>query len=58
MYLSYTVGKLAILKMRDDLKAREGESFSLREFHDDLLGYGAAPLSAVRKALLGDDELL
>jgi uncharacterized protein (DUF885 family) len=58
MYLSYTVGKLAIMKMRDDLAARDGDAFSLHEFHDALLAYGAAPLSAIRRALLGDDALL
>jgi uncharacterized protein (DUF885 family) len=58
MYLSYTVGKLAIVKMRDDLAERDGDSFSLQRFHDDLLGFGAAPLSAIRMAMLGDDALL
>jgi uncharacterized protein (DUF885 family) len=57
MYLSYTVGKLVILKLRDDVRAaRETakEEFVLREFHDALLSFGAAPLGAVRSAMLGD----
>ncbi len=57
MYLAYTTGKLVILKLRDDVKrARESakQPFSLREFHDALLSHGAAPLGAVRAAMLGD----
>jgi uncharacterized protein (DUF885 family) len=56
MYLAYTVGKLAIVKLRDDVKAKRGAAFDLREFHDELLSYGAAPLGAIRRAMLGDDS--
>ena len=52
MYLAYTVGKLAIMKMRRDLEAKG--SFDAKRFHDALLSYGAAPLSAIRGALLPD----
>jgi uncharacterized protein (DUF885 family) len=52
-YLNYTLGKLMILKLREDLKAREGANFSLKKFHDDLLSYGAPPLPLVRAAMLG-----
>ena len=58
MYLSYTLGKLAILKLRDDVKARweaDGKAFTLKEFHDALLSYGAAPLPVIREAMLGPD---
>lgn len=58
MYLSYTLGKLAILKLRDDVKAKweaDGKTFSLKEFHDALLSYGAAPLPVIREAMLGPD---
>jgi len=57
MYLAYTTGKLVILKLRDDVRrTRENakQEFSAREFHDALLSYGAAPLGAVRAAMLGD----
>jgi uncharacterized protein (DUF885 family) len=56
MYLAYTVGKLAIVKLRDDVKAVRGAKFDLREFHDELLSYGAAPLGAIRRAMLGNDS--
>ena len=31
-YLNYTLGKLQILKLRDDYKAQEGENFSCKNF--------------------------
>jgi len=32
-YLNYTLGKLQILKLRDDYKAQEGGNFSAQKFH-------------------------
>jgi hypothetical protein len=58
MYLAYTTGKLVILKMRADLEAKaeaEGKPFDAKAFHDGLLSYGAAPLSAIRAAMLPED---
>ncbi len=58
MYLAYTTGKLIIKKMRADLEAKaeaEGTPFDAKAFHDALLSYGAAPLSAIRAALVPDD---
>ena len=53
-YLYYTLGKLEILKLRADLKKKEGEGFSLERFHDDFLKQGFPPNKIVRRALLGD----
>ncbi|HXP07209.1 MAG TPA: DUF885 domain-containing protein [Acidobacteriaceae bacterium] len=53
-YLYYTLGKLEILKLRADLKKKEGEEFSLERFHDDFLKQGFPPIKIVRRALLGD----
>jgi uncharacterized protein (DUF885 family) len=53
-YLYYTLGKLQILKLRADLKKKEGEGFSLERFHDDFLKQGFPPIKIVRRALLGD----
>ncbi len=36
-YLNYTLGKLQILKLRDDYKAQQGDDFSLQKFHNELL---------------------
>ena len=37
-YIVYSAGKLMLLKLREDYKAQEGAKFSLRQFHDALLG--------------------
>jgi uncharacterized protein (DUF885 family) len=50
-YLNYTLGKLLILQLRDAVRAKEGESFSLKSFHDELLSHGAPQLPLLRKHL-------
>jgi uncharacterized protein (DUF885 family) len=52
-YVVYTAGKLMLLKLRRDMKAQQGKDFSLRGFHDTLLGQGAAPFWAHRQLMLG-----
>jgi uncharacterized protein (DUF885 family) len=52
-YLYYTLGKLEILKLREDYRKAKGASYSLRAFHDDLLSLGMPPLSLARRAMLG-----
>lgn len=53
-YLYYTLGKLEIMKLREDVKKREGVAFSLEKFHDDFLRQGFPPIKIVREAMLGD----
>ncbi|HWE85915.1 MAG TPA: DUF885 domain-containing protein [Terracidiphilus sp.] len=55
-YLYYTLGKLQIMKLREDLKKKEGAAFSLEKFHDDFLKQGFPPIAIVRQALLGDSS--
>ena len=55
-YLYYTLGKLEILKLRADLKKKQGAAFSLEEFHNSFLRQGFPPIKIVREALLGDDS--
>jgi uncharacterized protein (DUF885 family) len=50
-YLVYTLGKLQILAMRDDVKKAQGDSFSLLKFHDAFLSVGGPPLKIVRAEL-------
>jgi hypothetical protein len=50
MYLAYTYGKLQILEWRAELQTRQG--FSLRSFHETMLGSGFPPLAAVRELVL------
>ena len=53
-YGYYTLGKLMILKLRDDYKAKQGAPWSLRGFHDAFLKLGPLPLPLIRKAMLGE----
>jgi len=55
-YLYYTLGKLEIMKLREDIKKKQGAAFSLEKFHDDFLRQGFPPVKIVREALLGDDS--
>jgi uncharacterized protein (DUF885 family) len=55
-YVLYSLGKLMVLKLRDDYSARVGARFSLREFHDTLLGNGTVPLWLHRSLMLGDNN--
>jgi uncharacterized protein (DUF885 family) len=56
-YLYYSLGKLMILKLRDDWKAQEGANYSLQRFHDELLRHGAPPLPLLRRVMLNDPAL-
>ena len=55
-YLYYTLGKLEIMKLRDDMRKKEGAAFSLQKFHDAFLSQGYPPIKIVRQAMLGDDS--
>ena len=61
-YLNYTLGKLQILKLRDDCKAQEGANFSAQKFHNELLNHGMPPIRLLRELMLKDkskwDEVL
>jgi len=52
--LSYTIGKLQLLRLLADCRIAEGESFSLREFHDWLWRNGNVPFALLRFERLGD----
>jgi uncharacterized protein (DUF885 family) len=53
-YLNYTLGKLEILKLRDDYKAQEGDNFSAQKFHNELLNHGMPPIRLLREIMLKD----
>ena len=53
-YGYYTMGKLMILKLRDDYKAKMGAQYSLQHFHDTFIKLGPLPLPLIRKAMLGE----
>jgi uncharacterized protein (DUF885 family) len=56
LYLYYTLGKLEILKLREDVKKKQGAAFNLQKFHDDLMSQGTVPIKIIRKAMLHDDS--
>jgi hypothetical protein len=55
-YLYYTLGKLEIMKLRDDMQKKQGAAFTIGKFHDSFMHQGFAPIKVVRKAMLGDDS--
>lgn len=56
-YLYYSLGKLQILKLREDYQKQEGEKFSLQKFHDLLLDNGMPPIQILRERLLKDKNI-
>lgn len=56
LYLYYTLGKLEIMKLREDVKAKQGAKFNLQQFHDDFMRQGFAPIKLIRKQMLHDDS--
>jgi uncharacterized protein (DUF885 family) len=55
-YLNYTLGKLQILKLRDDYKAQQGDDFTLQKFHNELLNHGMPPIRLLREIMLKDQS--
>ena len=53
-YLFYTVGKLEILKLRDDFIKQEGSNYTLQKFNDAMLDHGMMPIRLLREVLLKD----
>jgi uncharacterized protein (DUF885 family) len=52
MYLNYTLGKLMILRLREDYRKAKGAAFSLKGFHDAFLSYGTPPIPLARQMML------
>jgi len=53
-YLNYTLGKLQILKLREDYQAQEGANYSLQKFNDEMTNHGMPPIRLLREILLKD----
>ena len=56
LYLYYTLGKLEIMKLREDVKKKQGAAFNLQQFHDNFMHQGFAPIKVIRKTMLHDDS--
>ena len=52
--LSYLLGKVLILGLREEERRRLGPAFSLKAFHDTLLRNGSLPISFHRRLLRGE----
>ena len=53
-YLYYTLGKLEIMKLREDYRKKMGAAYTLQGFHDAFMRQGFAPIKVIRRAMLGD----
>jgi uncharacterized protein (DUF885 family) len=53
-YCFYTIGKLQLLKLREEYRQQEGGNFSLKKFHDEVLRHGAPPVRLLREMMLKD----
>jgi uncharacterized protein (DUF885 family) len=56
-YLFYTIGKLEILKLRDDYKKQEGANYSLKKFNDEVLDHGMPQIRLLREVMLKDKSI-
>ena len=56
-YLYYTLGKLEILKLREDYRKQQGVQFTLQKFHDEMLRHGAPPIRLLREVMLKDQSI-
>ena len=56
-YLYYTLGKLQIIKLREDFRKQEGSNFSLQKFHDQFLDQGMPTIKQLREIMLKDRNL-
>lgn len=53
-YLVYSLGKLQLLKLREDYRKKVGDKFNLKEFHDRFLSFGWPAIKLIREEMLGD----
>ena len=54
--MSYLIGYLDLMKLREDYKKMKGDGFNLKEFHDELLSYGSVPIILLRGVMLGERD--
>jgi uncharacterized protein (DUF885 family) len=50
--MSYMVGKMEILQLREDYRKHKGNKFTLKDFHNHLLSFGSIPIQLVRSQML------
>ncbi len=55
-YLVYTLGKLEIMKLREDYRRKMGAKFSLEQFHNEFIQQGGVAIKLIRHTMLGDNS--
>jgi uncharacterized protein (DUF885 family) len=56
-YLYYSLGKLQMLKLREDYRKQEGTHYSLQKFNDQVLDNGMPPIRLLREIMLKDKNI-
>jgi hypothetical protein len=51
----YWLGTQGIIDLRETLRAKRGAAFSLKAFHDELLGFGSIPIPLASRIMTADD---
>ncbi len=51
---SYFTGFTEIYDLREELKAKQGDQFNLKAFHEKFLSYGSAPVKYIRELMLAE----
>jgi uncharacterized protein (DUF885 family) len=55
---SYFTGYSEIYALREELKKIEGDQFKLKEFHEQFLSFGSAPVKYIRQLMIGGKQAL
>jgi uncharacterized protein (DUF885 family) len=53
--IMYWLGTQGILDLRATMKQRLGYAFSLKRFHDTMLGYGSIPVALIARLMTADE---
>jgi len=54
--IMYWLGSQEIVDLRETLRVKRGAAFSLKAFHDELLGFGSIPVPLVRRILTAPED--
>lgn len=54
---SYFTGFTQIYNLREELKETQGVDFNLKEFHEEFLSYGNAPVRHIRELMMAEETL-
>jgi len=49
---TYFTGYILFMELLEDYKEQEGDNFSLRKFHEELLSHGSIPIRYIRKMMI------